>query len=453
VPEGTPPLADARRDVGRIGRLHWLTGRRSAAENWDAYEAPDGRPLLDSTASGPAWHAASAWLMDVATELAAAEADGSMPALGLDRIWIRHDGHTVLLDFPAPGASRPRARREPIRAGAADDTPVALLAAIAARVLASPAGDARGPQPMPLSAAVLLERWSRGGISSPETARAELAAVLGAPDRVLRRRRAVPILVAAAPATVLIVGALAVLPQFRAAVTEERIEVYSLLDALDAGPGAPNAPADPGERRAIEKYLAGRHRALLIDDRVWSSPIMQGRLRRSREVAARVAAAHPSVSADELAAATAAIAPSLERFKARYASSVAPSLPRVDALIVLSLMGVGLGTSLVGCVISAALVPGGALMRLLGLAVVARDGTEIGRGRSIVRALVAWSPVILWGIWIGPSPIDRTLSAPASPAMGAGIVLAVLAGGAAWSILEAPRGPVSRLTGTWLVPR
>ncbi len=45
VPPGTPAIAGKRRDACRTGRLRWLTGRRSAEENWDAYEAPDGAPL------------------------------------------------------------------------------------------------------------------------------------------------------------------------------------------------------------------------------------------------------------------------------------------------------------------------------------------------------------------------------------------------------------------------
>jgi hypothetical protein len=32
VPPGTPPIAPARRDISRVTRLHWLTGRRSAEE-------------------------------------------------------------------------------------------------------------------------------------------------------------------------------------------------------------------------------------------------------------------------------------------------------------------------------------------------------------------------------------------------------------------------------------
>ena len=180
---------------------------------------------------------------------------------------------------------------------------------------------------------------------------------------------------------------------------------------------------------------------------------MQGRLSQYREVAARVASDHPSVSPEELAEATAVIAPSLERFQARYASEVAPSLPRVNALLVVVLAAIGLGCSLAGSVVSAAALPGGLLMRLLGLAVVTADGAEIGRPRSLARALVAWSPAILWFLWIAPAPIDRTLSAPGSPAFAASVVMAVLAIGAVTTMLEPSRGPVGRLTGTWVVPR
>jgi hypothetical protein len=72
--------------------------------------------------------------MDVATELNAAAADDSLPALGLDRVWIRHDGHAVLLDFPAPGAGH----RSTGRAGVADHAPAGLLGGL--RNAASVAG-------------------------------------------------------------------------------------------------------------------------------------------------------------------------------------------------------------------------------------------------------------------------------------------------------------------------
>ena len=49
VPPGTPPVEATRRDMSRPGRLHWLAGRRSATENWDAFEAPRGEPFLTAS--------------------------------------------------------------------------------------------------------------------------------------------------------------------------------------------------------------------------------------------------------------------------------------------------------------------------------------------------------------------------------------------------------------------
>ena len=45
-PPGDPATSATRRDVSRIGRLHWLAGQRYADDHWDAFEAPPGRPLV-----------------------------------------------------------------------------------------------------------------------------------------------------------------------------------------------------------------------------------------------------------------------------------------------------------------------------------------------------------------------------------------------------------------------
>ena len=100
----TRPIDAVRRDLSRTGRLHWLTGRRNGADNWDAFEAPDGQPLLLALqTSTPQWTTLKSWLLDLSAELVASATDGSTPALRLDRLWIRDDGRLVLLDFPAPG--------------------------------------------------------------------------------------------------------------------------------------------------------------------------------------------------------------------------------------------------------------------------------------------------------------------------------------------------------------
>jgi hypothetical protein len=99
VPLHTDPIAAIRRNLSRPGRLHWLTGRRTGSDNWDAFEAPDGEPLLVALRDGaPQWTTLKSWLLDLSTELVAAAADNSMPVLRLDRLWVRDDGRLLLLD-------------------------------------------------------------------------------------------------------------------------------------------------------------------------------------------------------------------------------------------------------------------------------------------------------------------------------------------------------------------
>ena len=115
VPPGTPPVPAPLRNIGRVGRLRWLTGRRSPEENWDAFEGVSGKPLLRLIQNRQPWSQVRFWLYDLAREISAAEKDGTLPpVLALDRVWITGDGRAKLLDFPAPGlatAGLPASRR------------------------------------------------------------------------------------------------------------------------------------------------------------------------------------------------------------------------------------------------------------------------------------------------------------------------------------------------------
>ena len=94
------------RSLGRVGRLRWLTGKRSPEENWDAFEALNGQPFLELIEHPQPWSEVRYWLHDLATEISAAEKDGTLPELALDRVWITGEGRAKLLDFPAPGLCR-----------------------------------------------------------------------------------------------------------------------------------------------------------------------------------------------------------------------------------------------------------------------------------------------------------------------------------------------------------
>ncbi|HUF47747.1 MAG TPA: serine/threonine-protein kinase [Vicinamibacterales bacterium] len=448
VPNGTPPVPAERRDLGRLGRLHWLTGRRAPEENWDAYEAPDGAPLIARAGEKVEWAVAKAWMVDLANELAQAAETQSMPVLALDRVWIRHDGHALLIDFRAPGAAADGRAH-----GTMPATPESFLRLLArhlrTRLRMGDAG-AGGPLAMPRSAAGLIDRWADDGVPALDVARRDIDAVAGTADRVSRWRRAVPIALASVPAAMLIVGAIGVLPQVDATLAPERLEIFSLLEAIDPSPGSNVVAAN---RPAMEIYVAGRFGDAISHPGFWSLAPMQGSLRRYRATGERITRAHPSVTPEALEAARTAIAPDLDRIRSNYEQNVRSTLPRVRAFLVTALAGLGLGVPFIVGLVSSIIVPGGVMGRLLGVTVVNARGDVISRARSAVRVLIAWSPAIAWLVWLGPSPIEHSLAMTLSPLVPVVVVMAAMAAGAVWTIAKPARGLHDRLARTWVVPR
>ncbi len=91
-------------------------------------------------------------------------------------------------------------------------------------------------------------------------------------------------------------------------------------------------------------------------------------------------------------------------------------------------------------------VRGGAVLRLLGIAVVDARGREAARWRCGVRALAAWLPVFVGAaarVWAAPT----VASAVVWPS------LAVFLAGAVYAAVNPARGLQDRIAGTWLVPR
>ena len=116
LPEGTPPLPPSRRDIGRPGRLRWLSGRRLGADCWDAYQAVPGVTFAAAVAQPQPWARVRHWLADLSMEAAAAIDDGSLPTLAADRVWIGADDRARLLDWTPPippGDASPATARSP----------------------------------------------------------------------------------------------------------------------------------------------------------------------------------------------------------------------------------------------------------------------------------------------------------------------------------------------------
>ena len=114
--------------------------------------------------------------------------------------------------------------------------------------------------------------------------------------------------------------------------------------------------------------------------------------------------------------------------------------------IFIALLLVGAGLSLGGGLVSVVVRPSGLVMSSIGLAVVTRQGRQVGRVRAVVRLLVAWAPLLVYGalLWW---PVTR----------GAmySIVVAALAAtptviGFVWTVLRPVRGPDDLIVRTWI---
>jgi serine/threonine protein kinase len=447
VASHTRPIDAIRRDLSRTGRLHWLTGRRSGSDNWDAFEAPDGQPLVAVLREGtPQWSTLKSWLLDLSGELVAATRDGSMPVLRLDRLWVRDDDRLVLLDFRAPGTSGNYAAPTPT-----DAAPVQLLSAVADRSRHAASGSSAL---MPLSAHLLLDSWSRQTPPALSDAHAELVRVAAGLDRVKRARRALPMALAAIPLVGIVTFiTLVAMPTMNRIFGLETTEMLGLLESLSA-PTPPRGSrlVDPAVRQAMEIYVAGKHSERLRDRRFWNSPVMQqGIAKRLQPTAESVAARHPSVSPQELALATTTIAPELERLRTRQRGQ---NFSNLTPIVVTSVSAGLLLLILLLSIVSSLIVPGGLFTRMLGHAVVTRNGHEIGRMLSLGRVLVAWAPAIAWLLYLASSPkVQGFVPNPPNPLLGTFLTLAALGIGVVFTIVRPERGPHDWLFGTWVVPR
>ena len=444
LPPGTPAVGLARADLGRAGRLRWMNGRRAGDEAWDAYEAPGGAPLLHVCASPQPWRAVQHWIADLARELSAAAADGSTPALALDRVWITRGSQARLLDFRAPGPGR-----EPF-ASASDEVadPQRFLARVMAHALggaagASPAGSP-AQAPLPRLAQLTLDTLERSGFPSPAGVAERAAALTQGPDHVTRARRAASILLANVPLFFALIALSIGLPTAVRLLSTEFLEMSRALveiRQLDAKTDQESVKA----REALELYVADRFGPALADERTWQDPRSAGLLTPLRPIAARILAGQSTPSGEERRAAHAAATARLGKPVSirSQAISIATLLPAIVALV-----------SAIAAVLSALLFRGGLLLRSLGLAVVSLRGSEVSRSRAAWRAVAAWSPILLLWIYVWAwSAAGRELIDTFSDGWAIAAAALAAAAGCVWAVVNPARGLAERATGTCLVPR
>lgn len=180
LPSGSLPLAAKRRDLDRPARVRWLGGRRDGVDCWDAYEAIDGRVLSDVTSTPHRWARVRHWLGDLATELAAAFGDGTVPPLDYAAVWIGRDRARFLDVSVAPAAGDPAFAQR------------FLYGVTVGALLGMPAREAEDQQPrtpLPLSARTLLLSLQKKQFASPAAMLDAVTSAISAPAALPRQRR------------------------------------------------------------------------------------------------------------------------------------------------------------------------------------------------------------------------------------------------------------------------
>jgi hypothetical protein len=449
VPPGTPPVEAGRRDTSRRGRLYWLAGRRLATENWDAFEAPRGEPFLTAPPTSD-WRQVHGALSSLATELDASAHEDGDTRRSLAHVWRRPDGQLVLLDFAWPALVAPDAK-QPLHS-------IELLAAVSTRACA-PTKELAAP----LSGRTLLHRLASGVPPTLADVKAELLRLASIPSRPSRIRRGLPMALAAMPMAALFLIVSVMLPMFARSLQGDAGNMFRQRnDFMRWMTWLTDSSADAEfktreQRTAAEQYVAAHFGSQLTSDEFWNTQAPQIEpFLTMRRTAAEIAARYPAVSPDELARASAIVAPQIQELAAETANlgaNVPAGGEALRGLVANGFASIPVLVSIVCGLISVLAVPGGLVTRALRHAVVRRDGREIGRARSAIRFLVAWSPVLVWIGCVGvPMFGEPRVSTDRAFVVGS-LVFLLMAAGVAWTIASPGRGPHDRIAGTWVVPR
>ena len=198
----TSPVPEAgQRDVNRNTRIRWLACGTEGGWRWDAFLASAGARLPEVVAAGGrlSWKEARPLLEDLAEELAASCADGTLPAsLTLQHVWLQPTGRGQLSSAVLGGPMQPEpdgADRDELAEGD-ERRALKFLGEVAVTALeGGPRASDGRPQyvraPVPVHATPLLERLL--GTQEPYTTLAQfqtdLEATRDRPTEVTRLRR------------------------------------------------------------------------------------------------------------------------------------------------------------------------------------------------------------------------------------------------------------------------
>jgi len=410
------------------------------------YEAFDGRPLGAFTERPLAWETVRHWVADLATELQVAKAEGTLPVLALDRVWITPDGRARLLDWPAPDMDSDSCAGP----SADSETPAplpaihAFLATVTTYCLTPNRAGERRSAALPLGAHAVIGRLTRGEFGSAAELASATDGLVRGPAAVSRRDRTLHLAATGFLPLVITIGLLAVtllLPLFGPQLDELGATLAALEQLEELEEDTDQTPAAQARRRALEVHVATRLRALQAVD----APLFESSDDRHLAIE-RVLAAHPNPSPEEIAEAARVVE---EAFGGQGQAFVSQLIGRALPVSVV----IWLLVAPLFALVSAVVCRGGLLLRMLGIRLVTHDGEEAGRGHAFLRAAIAWLPATLAAVAGFYAFVRPVLDREASLLGLFWVAGAVFLVGAVYAIANPERGIQDRIARTYLVPK
>jgi len=304
----------------------------------------------------------------------------------------------------------------------------------------------------PLCLITRVEEWRQRLPANVTALGEEVATLARTADQTTSLRRALPAALTLVPLLPLAVVVLASMPAMRTMRTFEHANMLWWLDELRA-PDASSRFQNPDVRGVAERYVAERFRASLSDETFWSTVTAQAAEQAARHRLARQLLDRYPPDAGTLDTVTAQLQPEIDRATA-VSRNVSEHAGAFVALVASTTSALVLVVLTIAHVISAAVVPGGVVTRAAGLAIVTAGDREASRVRSVGRALIVWSPVVVWCVYLATSArTAEGIPLPRWPAVAAALTLGVLAIGAIATVLHPSRGPHDVFAKVWVVPR
>ena len=456
---GSAEIASARRTLSRLTRLRWVGGRRSGEEAWDAFEAPIGEPLRERLRRPVSWSAQQDWLEDIATELLAAEQDGTTPSVwSADALWVTPTDRLV---FP-----------EGADAHAAAESGLHGQRALVGGLLDRVAAASRRDTPPPRHATLALDEARV--CTNPAALLSIVQATRGRVSTVTRFRRAGLMGATLAPlAVVSLIGWFSI----RQAMTSDR-EGFMMAGVTsfvaDSLPAAPDTvTANPTTRVRVNRALRllgfiatpVRDTTTPIDTlrrqrrlaEVYLATVLRGRVRdslrtsvfgnstrdkqRRAAIMARNTVVDSAVARDARALVDSVWQGRIPGNSDTSALSLIPATVAVFSLFFASLAAMVIGL----------LVRRGPLLRGFQLEVVTADGALASRWRLLLRNLMSWPSLTASLAAVG---LAQVVSAPVLAQTLVGCVVFTVVWWVSAMVVSwrtPSRGLAERISGTYLV--